>query len=69
MHPRANRVAREAESTASRNIIKDNMMKVIFDNSAAIKKSKMNHDDKKRKEADMHRNYGKVPGYINKYHK
>ena len=45
------------------------MMKVIYDNSAAVKRSKMNKDEKKAKEPDMHRNYGKIPGYINKFHK
>lgn len=69
--PRANahKLMRDKESTASRNIIKDNMMKVIYDNSAAVKKAKALAVEKKAREPDMHRNYGKVPGYINRYHK
>ena len=67
--PRPNIGGRDRESTASRNIIKDNMLKVIFDNSAAVKRAKMTRDEIKAKEPDMHKNYGKIPSYINRYHK
>jgi hypothetical protein len=53
---------------SERNAIKDNMMKVILDNSQA-QKVKQAQQEKNEKEAkvEIHRNYGKVPKYINKY--
>ena len=49
------------------NYIKDNMMKVILDNSAAIKKQKMAQIETIKRGPEMHRNYGKVPRYIHRY--
>jgi hypothetical protein len=53
---------------SERHAIKDNMMKVILDNSQA-QKHKQAQQDKNEKETkvEIHRNYGKVPKYINKY--
>lgn len=51
-----------------RNVIKDNMMKVIFDNSQAQKvKLAQQQKMEKEKELDTHKNYGKVPKYIEKF--
>lgn len=42
-------------------------MKVVLDNSAAQKKAKASALEQKNKKADMHRNYGKVPKYIDRF--
>ena len=42
-------------------------MKVVLDNSAAQKKAKASALEEKNKKADMHKNYGKVPKYIDRY--
>ena len=52
-----------------KNIVKDNMMKVILDNSAQVKKMQSQEKDEKEKRIDTHKNYGKVPRYIQKYDK
>ena len=53
-----------------KNMIKDNMEKVINDNSQAIKiKRKYDNLEKKKEQIDLHRNFGQVPKYVNKYNK
>ena len=53
-------------SRNERNAIKDNMMKVILDNSQA-QKVKNAHKEKEDTRIYTHKNNGKVPKYINKY--
>ena len=52
----------------NRNMIKDNMIKVIFDNSKAQRvREKEQLKSVAQTKVDTHKNYGKVPNYINKY--
>ena len=57
----------QVRSNGERNIIKSNVMNVVMDKSAAQKKQQAAINDAKSKKAEMHRNYGKVPKYIDKY--
>jgi hypothetical protein len=51
-----------------KNHIKDNMEKVIYDNSMAVKIRQKQGEEKMMKDnMHVHKNYGKTPGYINKY--
>ena len=43
------------------------MMKVILDNTAMVKKQQQQDKDDKAKVMETHKNYGKVPRYIQKY--
>lgn len=45
------------------------MLKVILDNSAQVKKLNAMEKDDKEKRLDMHKNYGKIPRYMQKYDK
>lgn len=58
----------ELNSKNEKNHIKDNMEKVIYDNSTAVK-IRAQQEEKKKKEDNMqiHKHYGKIPGYINKF--
>lgn len=56
-------------NSGDRNIVKDNMMKVILDNSALVKKQQQHDKEEKSKEMVTHKNYGKIPRYIQKYDK
>ena len=58
----------ELNDRIERNAIKDNMHKVIYDNSQAIK-ARAKVEDKKQNQnlPGLNKNYGKVPSYINKY--
>ena len=55
------------KSEASHDYIKDNMMKVILDNQAVAKKQKVANAEIRRSRPEMHKNYGKVPRYLDKY--
>ena len=57
----------EQSKIRGRNYIKDNMMRVIMDNTAAVKKKKMAEQEVIKSGPEMHRNYGKVPRYIHRY--
>lgn len=50
-----------------KNMVKDNMMKVIFDNQAKVKKEKSQIREQQDAEIKIHKNYGKVPKYIDRY--
>lgn len=54
----------DQNSGDKRNILKDNMMKVILDNSAQVKKLQTHDKDEKSKIMETHKNYGKVPRYM-----
>lgn len=54
-------------SGEKRNIVKDNMMKVILDNTALVKKQQQQDKAGRDQEMETHKNYGKVPRYIQKY--
>lgn len=45
------------------------MMKVILDNSALVKKQQALEKDEKSKQMELHKNYGKVPRYVQRYDK
>lgn len=52
----------------NKNLVKDNMMNVILDNSKAQKiKAKAMQKERSEQEMKTHKNYGKVPNYINKF--
>jgi len=43
------------------------MHRVIWDNSIAIRKAKMEEEQRIKENLQTHKNYGKVPKYIDKY--
>jgi hypothetical protein len=66
--PEKKKVLKRNESLTKNNRIKDNMERVIQDNAQAIRvkqKNQQREDDKVT--LKQHKNYGKVPKYINKY--
>ena len=53
-----------------KNAIKDNMLKVILDNSKAQKIKLQNYkNDQNVEKIQTHKNYGNVPSYLKKYNK
>ena len=52
-----------------KNHVKDNMMKVILDNSAMVKRQQAQQKDEQSKQMELHKNYGKVPRYVQRYDK
>lgn len=60
----------ELKPKYDRNIVKDNINSVVYDNTKAVQiKQRNEENDKRIKEIQTHKNYGRVPGYINKFHK
>lgn len=62
---RANNVSQER-----RNMIRENIDKVVYDNQQAVKiKQQIQEREVRSKEMNKHGSYGKVPGYIKKFNK